>query len=339
MKDEHLAEKNSQKLINLRGKIGTIAAISIIGVFLIAIAPFVTGYVQSMIVKILIYGIFAVSLNLLWGYTGLFSLGHAAYFGVGGYVAGILAVRYGVHSFWILAPAGILSAGMVAAIFAFPALRVRGSYFLLVTLALGELLFSVAIKWRAVTGGSNGLAGIPYPDLNLPGITINSTSFYYLVLVGFAICLFVIYRIVKSPFGLSLRGIRGNPRRMSALGHHVFINKYLVFVIAGLFAGAAGVLFGPFSRIMAPPHLGIMTSTLVMLMVIIGSESLVFGPVTGAAIVVLLEHFASIYIPERWPLILGGIFIISVMFLPGGVSIYLSKLWNKVFSRDIGVGS
>lgn len=310
---------------------GKQAAIYIVIAAAIILLPvFVSAYIQSMVIKILIFGIFALSLNLLWGYTGLFSLGHAAYFGVGGYTAGILLVNYGIHNFWITAPAGILMAALFAAILGIPALRMAGAYFLLVTLALGELIFSVVDKWRDLTGGANGLVGISLPNLQLPGFTMNSLSFYYLVFLVFVVCAFLIYRLVNSPFGCALKGIRENDLRMSSLGYNTWLYKYLVFIIGGLFAGVAGVLFGHFTGMMAPIHVGIITSTLVMLMVIIGSSSTVFGPVLGAALVVSLEHIASLYAPERWPLILGIIFVLAVILFRGGAGVHLFRLWKRV---------
>ncbi len=302
----------------------------VLGLILLALPPFVSPYIQSMIIKVLIFGIFAASLNILWGYTGLFSLGHAAYFGVAGYTVGILTASAGIDNFWIAAVAGILMATLFAAILAILALRVADTYFLLVTLAMGELLYSIALKWRTVTGGSNGLSGIRLPDLGIPFITMNDTTFYYLVFIIFVLSLFLIYRFVKSPFGWVIQGISENEPRMIALGYNVWFHKYVAFIIGGLFAGVAGVLFAYYNGVMAPVHLGIVTSTMVMLMVIIGSCTTIFGPALGAAIVVLLEHISSLYTPERWPLILGGIFVFAVIFLPGGLGIYLLKFWNKV---------
>ena len=220
-----------------------------------------------------------------------------------------------------------------AAILAVPALRMSGAYFLMVTLAMGELIFSVAEKWRSVTHGGDGLVGISLPNLHL-GFTMNNLYFYYLVFIFFIVCGFLIYRIVNSPFGDALQGIRENEPRMRSLGYNTWLYKYMAFVMGGLFAGVAGVLFGHFAGIMAPGHIGIVTSTLVMLMVILGGSSVIFGPVLGAAIVLILEHVASIYAPERWPLILGAVFVMAVMFLRGGISLHLIKLW-----RELGRGS
>lgn len=300
------------------------------GIILIILPSLLPSYLQSMMTKVLIFGILALSLNLIFGYTGLFSLGHAAYFAVGGYTAGILAVRYDIESFWISAPAGILMAALIAAILGIIALRVSGIYFLLVTFALGQLVFSVAWTWRSVTGGSDGLVGIPFPALGLPWISWNPTSFYYFVFLIFIICFFLLYRLVNSPFGHALQGIRESEPRMQSLGYNTWLYKYIAFIVAGLFAGVAGVLYAHFNGIMVPSDAGVLTSGFAMLMVIIGSTGVFFGPVIGSAVILLLAYFSSIYVPERWPLILGAAFVIAVMFLRGGISIYLVGLWRRV---------
>lgn len=300
------------------------------GLILIVLPLIVPVYLQSMLTKVLIFAIFAMSLNLIWGYTGLISLGHAAFFGVGAYVSAILIMRFGIESFWISAPSGILTAGLLAAFFGVIALRVSGIYFLLVTLALGQLVYYIAIAWRPVTGGTDGVIGIPRPDLGLPWFTWNATSFYFFVLLAFVICFFLLYRLVNSPFGRALQGIREDEPRMRCLGYNTWLYKYVAFIVAGMFAGVAGVLFGHFFGAVVPVHTSVITSTLVLLMVIVGGPRVIFGPVIGAAVVVLLEYFASIYTPARWPLILGAVFVIAVMFLRGGISLYLVRLWRRV---------
>lgn len=300
------------------------------GLILIVLPLIVPVYLQSMLTKVLIFAIFAMSLNLIWGYTGLISLGHAAFFGVGAYASAILIMRFGIESFWISAPSGILTAGLLAAFFGVIALRVSGIYFLLVTLALGQLVYYIAIAWRPVTGGTDGVIGIPRPELGLPWFTWNATFFYFFVLLAFVICFFLLYRLVNSPFGRALQGIREDEPRMRCLGYNTWLYKYVAFIVAGMFAGVAGVLFGHFFGAVVPVHTSVITSTLVLLMVIVGGPRVIFGPVIGAAVVVLLEYFASIYTPARWPLILGAVFVIAVMFLRGGISLYLVRLWRRV---------
>jgi len=215
---------------------------------------------------------------------------------------------------------------------------VSGVYFLLVTLAFGQLLSIVANKWFKVTGGSDGLVGIMPPNLGIPGFTLTSIGFYYLVFVIFAICFLLLYRIVASSFGRTLVGIRENELRMRSLGYNTWALKYAAVVIGGIFAGVAGVLYAYFYGAMVPGTMAIEMSTAVMLMVIIGGPGTLFGPFVGAVLVVLVEHFARIYVAERWPLILGGIFVLCVMLVPNGFASYLSRYWTMVrFRRRIPV--
>lgn len=278
----------------------------------------------------LIYALFAMSLNLLFGYTGLFPLGHAAYLGLGGYSAGILVTVLGIRSFWVVAPVSILITAFVAAIFGIIALQTKGLLFAFITMALGQLLVNIAIKWRTVTGGSNGLIGIPLPDLGIPGVTLNQTSFYFLVLIVFVVCFLLMYRLIHSPFGLALQGIRDDEGRLSHLGYNTWLYKIIAFVIAGAFAGTAGVLFGPCNGIIDPSSLGVTTSVIAVLTVIIGGMRIVYGPIIGSAVITTLENLSSIYTPERWPLILGGIFVITVMYLRGGITTHLIRLWKRI---------
>lgn len=310
----------------------------IVGMFLLAafISPLGGSFIQHIMAKVLIFGIFAMSLNFIFGYAGLFSLGHAIFFGLGGYAAGIFIVKYGITSFWLVTPAAMLTSMVTAAFIGFIVLRLHGIYFLLITLAFGELFVNAAFQWRSMTGGSDGLTQIPYPDLGLPGFNMGAMSFYYLVFAIFIIFLLVSYRVVNSSFGLALQGIREDEQRMKHLGYNTWLYKYVAFIISGAFAGLAGVLFAHNNSFIMPGNLGVLTSTMAMLMIILGSDRVVFGPALGAAVIVLLEFYSSLYLPERWPLILGGAFVLSVMFLRGGMSIYIVKLSNKIRNNILG---
>ncbi len=306
----------------------------LIGVLILAILPpFLPTYYLSMLTKVVIFGIFAMGLDLIHGYTGLVTLGQAAYLGVAGYTFGLLMVRAGINSFWVLVPLAILMSAITAAIIGYMALRVKGTYFLLINLAFGEMLAVVAIKWRPMTGGTDGLVGIRYPDLGIPGFTWTDFNFYYLVFILFIISYFLLYRIVNSSFGHALVGIRENEQRMMSMGYHTWVYKYTAFIIAAIFGGVAGAMFAPFYGAVVPNHLGLTTSAMVMLMVAIGTSGTLWGPVIGALVVLFLEHFSSVYAPERWPLILGGAFVISVLFLKGGIGIYLNILWRRISSQ------
>lgn len=302
----------------------------LVGIIFIILIPLASTYIKYLATRMLIYALFAMSLNLLFGYTGLFPLGHAAYLGLGGYSAGILVTVLGIRSFWVVAPVSILITAFVAAIFGIIALQTKGLLFAFITMALGQLLVNIAIKWRTVTGGSNGLIGIPLPDLGIPGVTLNQTSFYFLVLIVFVVCFLLMYRLIHSPFGLALQGIRDDEGRLSHLGYNTWLYKIIAFVIAGAFAGTAGVLFGPCNGIIDPSSLGVTTSVIAVLTVIIGGMRIVYGPIIGSAVITTLENLSSIYTPERWPLILGGIFVITVMYLRGGITTHLIRLWKRI---------
>lgn len=304
------------------------------GALLVIVPLLFSTYIQTVTTRFLIFGLFSMGYNLAFGYTGLLSLGHAAFFGAGGYTVAVLKLRYSSDLFWIGAPLGILMATLIAVVFGFVALRVSGVYFLLVTFALGQLLFSVAwnVKWLN-SPGMQGISGLSLPSLDLSGLNLSTTSFYYLVLLISVICFFVLYRVVNSPFGRALAGIREGEARMESLGYNTWLYKYLAFVISGIFAGAAGVLFGYYNYLISPTHLGVGTSFLPMVMTIIGGTGTLFGPVIGAALLIFVEHFASIMTPDRWPLILGGLFVLAIMFTREGVGVCLWKLWNKMSNR------
>ncbi len=299
---------------------------------LIVLVPLQPTYIQSLLTKILIFAIFAMSLDLLMGYAGILSLGHAAYFGAAGYGAGILVVRYGVDNLWAGLACGILLATLVAALFGIIALQARGIYSILITFALGQLLYSVATKWRSVTNGDYGLWGIPLPASGLP-FEWSPICFYYFVLTIFLVYFFLLYRLVKSPFGKSLQGIREGESRMRALGYNTWLFKYVAFVIAGTFAGVAGVLFAYHSGIMTPGDLAVANSGFVVLMMIAGGSGTIYGPVIGAALIIAVQYYAGIVTADRWPLILGATFVLTIMYARAGVGVYLHKLWKRVLRQ------
>jgi branched-chain amino acid transport system permease protein len=301
------------------------------GGLLLAILPLLLGtYIQSLLTKSLIFAIFAMSLDIVLGYTGLFSLGHAAFFGTGGYVVGVLLLRFGMNNFWIAAPLVILIAGAVAAILGLIALRASAMYFLLLTFALSQLLYSVAwdLDWLHACG-THGLPGLLKPTVGIPGFHWSTINFYYFVLAAFIICYFLIYRLVNSPFGRALQGIRESEPRMRALGYNTWLHKYMAFIIGGAFAGVAGMLSAYYKGMILADDLGVTTSALAMLMVIIGGVGTLFGPCIGAFVLIFLELFASSYAPERWPIILGGVFVFAILWLRGGIAVHLSKVWVK----------
>jgi branched-chain amino acid transport system permease protein len=284
---------------------------------LIALPAVLSSYQLSLVTKMLIFGIFAMSLDLLLGYAGLPSLGHAAYFGVAAYTVGLLALRV-ANNFWLDFPAGLLMAAGVSALFGLFALRTRGSYFLMITLALGQVLWGIAFGWRSLTGGDDGLPSVPRPDLSLPWALTDGVPFYYFVLIFFALAVGALALIVSSPFGRALVGVRESERRMEVLGYDVWRYKYVAFILAGFFAGLAGNLFVYFNGFVSPSYLNILFSASALLMVILGGSGTLLGPAIGAAVIVGLENFISGYM-ERWVLVLGVIYVLVTLFAPNGL--------------------
>jgi len=311
------------------GKLAGLIPYIITGLLLLFLPPFLPDYYQSLLVKVLIFSIFAMSLDLIMGYAGLPSLGHAAFFGFAGYIGGILMLKYDINSFWVVMPASLLGTVALAGLFGIIALRVRGIYFLLVTFALGQLLFYIAWYWRSMTGGDDGLVGRLTPQLGIPGITWDPTIFYYFVLLFFVLSFLAMRWLTQLPFGTALKGIEQRELRMESLGYDTWTIKYLIYIIGALFAGLAGLLFVYFNGFIVPRNLGLAFSGQVMFMVILGGAATLYGPVIGCAIILILEYIASLYFPERWPLLFGSAFILTAMFVRGGVAFYLDRFWNR----------
>lgn len=311
------------------------AALYVAGASILVLMPlFLSTYGEGLMTRFLIFALFAMSYNVVFGYAGLLSLGHAAFFGAGGYAVAILKLHYNVNLFWITAPFGLGVATCTAALFGLIALRAAGIYFLLVTFALGQMLYSLAwnVKWLN-SKGMQGITGITLPDLGIPGFTLDTTRFYYLVLIFFAISFILLHRLVRSPYGRALVGIREGEARMEALGYDTWRYKYTAFVISGAFAGIAGILFAYYNFFVSPHHLGIVTSFLPMVMAIMGGLGTFLGPVVGAAVFIFVETFASILTPQRWPLVLGGLFVLTIMFARKGLGVYLWRLSTEMGRR------
>lgn len=291
--------------------------IAIVLFLLVILPPFLSSFLLTLLTQALIYAILAMSLDIILGYTGLASLGHAAYFGLGAYSVGILATRYGA-GFWLTLPVGVLLAVTVAAIFGLLALRATGVYFLMITLALGMVVWGLAHRWVTMTQGDNGISAISRPDLGLPWSLVQSIPFYYFALAGFLISFWILRVIVRSPFGRSLVGIRESESRMKTLGFHVWLHKYIGFVIAGGFAGFAGVLWAYYNGFVSPTDLQLATSVEVLLMVALGGRGTLLGPALGAGIIVMLKNLVSVY-THRWLLILGVVYIATIVYAPEGI--------------------
>jgi ABC-type branched-subunit amino acid transport system ATPase component/ABC-type branched-subunit amino acid transport system permease subunit len=307
----------------------------------LVIAPFVLpGYLEDLLTRALAFGILAMSLDLLLGYTGLFSLGHAAFLGVGGYAAGMLMLRYQVGSLWAGVAAAIVVAAIVGAGFGVLALRVRGVYFLLVTFALGQLVVAAARHWAylsPVGGGTVGIIGISLPSLGFSSTpSLTSSAFYFVAAAAAVISLIALRHFLATPLGFAAQGVRESEHRMRALGFNTWIVKYIVYVVGAAFAGLAGALLAYTDGIAVPETFDVETSTLVLLMVLIGGAGTLYGPLIGAVILVFGEYYASTATTERWPLILGGLFVATVMFARRGVVVTLFDLVRGWLAPALG---
>jgi branched-chain amino acid transport system permease protein len=200
-------------------------------------------------------------------------------------------------------------------------------YFLLITFALGQLVYSVAVQWKPVTHGNDGLWGIPYPRI---GFSFDNVSYYYFTLAIVILCALLLHRFTKSPFGYSLVGIRENEVRARTMGYNTHLRKIVGFVVSGLFAGLAGILYLYFNGGIAPENVGMAASGMATIMVIIGGTGTLWGAFLGSGVVLLLQYFISLIAPSRWPIFLGAIFIATVFFARGGIFPRLVKLWQKV---------
>lgn len=297
-------------------------------IIFLAVPQFLSSYYLFLFTEILIYAIFALSVNMLLGYTGLLSLGQAAFWGAGGYTVALLIVRGGFDNFWLCISAALLVSAILGLVFGFLALRTTGMSFIMITLALAQMIWAIVWRWRSVTGGDDGLPGIARPDLGLPWSMWDTTNFYFFILVLFALAVFILYRITRSPFGHTLVGIRENESRMQALGYNTWRYKYLCFVIAAIFGGLAGALKVYQDGFISPISTSMAISAVVLLMVILGGTRIFVGPIIGAGVVWTIRSIVSSY-TEYWALILGTLMVIVVMFAPQGIAGYFAQLRER----------
>ena len=285
-----------------------------------AVFPFLVPY-QALATQVLIWGLFALGFNLLHGYTGLLSFGHAAYYGLGAYGAGILLAKLHFASVWGALGAGLVLAGTGGTIIGFFCLRRHGIYFAMLTLAFAQLLYFIGFHLSSWTGGDDGLRGIPQLTLGFPGFPVSlekPLAFYYFcfVLVGLAVAL--LKRILDSPFGAVLQAIRENSDRAVACGYDIDRVKLLSFVFSAMFAGLAGALDALRLTVVPIESLYWTTSGQVVMMTLLGGAGTFFGPFVGATAFLVLEDRLSAF-TESWPLVIGAIFSAFVLFLPRGI--------------------
>lgn len=294
-----------------------IAGIAASFILLVILPPLLPSYWLTILTQMLIFGVLAMSLDILMGHTGLPSFGHCAFFGASAYVVGILSTRYQV-GFLGCVGSGLLAAIVIGAIFGLLVAHTVGVYFLMITLALGMVIWGLAFRWVTMTGGDNGIAGIPRPELGIPVSLNDPIVFYYAVLLVFLISFLLLYIFIRSPFGQSLLGVRESASRMRNLGYNTWLQKYLVYVVAGTFSGVSGILWAYYNGFVSPMDAELTSSFEVFLMVILGGAGTLAGPAVGAGIIVFLKNFISAY-THRWLLIIGAIYILIIMYAPGGL--------------------
>ena len=294
-------------------------------VFVAALAiPWIgSRYYTFLATQIAILSLFAVSFNLLLGTTGLVSFGHAAYFGLGAYATGLLMKELSVPFLPALLAGGLMPAAF-AAVFGFFCVRLTKIYFSMLTLAFAQIVWAICFQWNEVTGGDQGISGIPYPELgwmsSIPGLSgFRAGDYFYMATLAIvALCVAALQRITDSPFGRLLTTIRENPERASFVGVDVRRYELAAFVVAGGFAGISGALFGIFNRGVFADFMFWPKSAEVMIMTILGGMNHFWGPVVGTVAMVVLNQQITSY-TEYWPLVLGSILLVLLFVFPGGL--------------------
>jgi branched-chain amino acid transport system permease protein len=306
-----------------RGRRGLVAAAVLV---VLAAAPlFLAPFATTTLTRILVFALFAVSLDLLVGVTGLPSLGHAAYFGAGAYAAGWVSINLTAQApVPLLVGAGV--SAVAAALTGWITVRTGGVFFLMLTLAIGEMVQQVANTWEGVTGGANGLTGVP--SVRVVGAPLANPGYlYWYVLAVFVLGFVLVWLVARSPFGAALRGIRDNEPRMRAVGYPTALYKYGVFVVAGGVAGLAGSLLVAQQRLVTPADLGFLTASLALLAVIIGGAGSLWGACIGAALVILVRDALGPSLDGHGTLVLGAVFVLVVYLLPRGAAGL--QLWRR----------
>lgn len=299
---------------------------SLLASLFVLVFPLIMPF-TALAVNILIYGLYALGFNLLFGYLGLLSFGHAALFGTGAYLCGIAIVHFALP--WYAAIAiGVLGGALMAAAIGALAIRTRGIYFAMVTMALSQCvyyLFYQAVDW---TGGENGLRGINVRDINIFGLKfdfINPMTRYYVVAAFVIMAFFVLSRILASPFGAVIEAVRENEARARASGYNVMLTRLVTFILSGAFCGLAGALAALHLSIVPIEIMHYETSGMAVMMSLLGGMGTFFGPFVGAAVYLLLENLVSLW-TVHWQLIVGAVFVICVLFFPAGI-------WGTILKR------
>jgi branched-chain amino acid transport system permease protein len=314
-------ERQAHRDLAARG-IGRAIAMAVVCAALGLVPIFFSTYQTSVATEILIFAILAMSVDTLAGFAGRTPLCHGAIFGTSTYVVIYTSGALGLN-LPLAILLGVLAATALASVFALLAVRTSGVYFLLLTLALGLIVWGICLRWTHVTGGENGLTG------NLrSGALRNPTVLYLLVLAAAAASSYAMWRFVNSPFGLTLRGLKDSETRMASLGYNIPLHVFIAFTVSGFFAGVAGAFYAIFNNFVSPTTVALAQSVEGLLMAIVGGIGTLFGAVVGAFIIIVLEQIVSAY-TERWLMVLGLVFIAIMILAPEGVVGKLRSLLRR----------
>ena len=303
------------------------------GIFVIL--PFLLPY-TALATEVMIFALAAVAFDLCLGYTGIMMFCQASFFGTGVYTTALTLIHFSPNIF-VAMFLGVLAATILAVILGFMATRRAGTYMVLLTLAFNEMIYFIAYQWQSVTGGDDGLTGVPRPNLEIPGVlSINlqpSLHYYYFAFVVFLLSFIIIRRITLSPFGKVIQGIRENETRAQSIGYNTRLFKLTVFAIGGMFMGLAGSLYSMYITFAHIHNVAFDTSGSIVMMELIGGMGTLFGPIVGAFVIVVASDVASAYW-ARWPLVLGVVCIVFVLFARGGIWGMIQDLGDRFLRKS-----
>ncbi len=285
----------------------------VVGILLFLAAPAILSeFYMTVLCEALVMAMLAISFNLLFGYMGQMSFGQAAFYGLGGYAVAMLMVKW-QFNFWLSIVAGVLLAAFAGLIVGYFCVRLRGIYFAVLTLAFGQLIWTIVFKWHDVTGGDDGIQGVFPPDfLRSP------SAYYYLILIVFLVSSWIIWKIIHSPFGYTIQAMRENSERTEFLGINIARYQLIAFVIAAALAGLAGAIWVPFYRSVAPSYLTWIKSGEPVMAAILGGPSVFLGPVLGTFVMTFF-HAWVLGFTVYWPVVMGALILFIIFFLPGGI--------------------
>jgi branched-chain amino acid transport system permease protein len=273
-------------------------------------------YIHTLGSLVMIFSVYAISIDILTGYFGLLAIGQSAFFGFGAYTCGYLLTKMN----WDFVPAilmGLLMSGLLALIFGLITIKTWDNTFFMITIALVQLIWGIAYKATTITGGENGMGGIKRPHFF--GINFsNSVNFYYLLFIVMVLVIIISYRFVNSPFGLTVHGIRESRKRMRALGYNIYMHKLITYIFAGLLSGLAGIMYCLFNRFVSHSDINTMASSMAFLMTLLGGAGSLVGAMIGSTIIIVLRNVIS-SLTDRWTMVMGVLYILVVMLSPGGV--------------------